>query len=204
MWALDHIAVGCRDLNTGSAWVEQTLGVALQPGGKHGHYGTHNQLLSLGDVYLEVIAPDPQANPGRPRWFNLDNFTGAPRLSNWICQTDDLQTALSHSPLGVGQAVPLDRGDLHWQIAVPKDGSLPMQGGWPTLLEWAPGTKHPSARLEDHGCRLRSLEVQHPEALGIAELLNRQLADIRVTFHVATNPGLKAIIDTPTGPKVLT
>ena len=68
-------------------------------GGKHAHMGTHNRLLSLGDLYLEVIAPDPEApRPAWPRWFDLDNFDGPPRLTNWICRSDDLDDDLGLAP----------------------------------------------------------------------------------------------------------
>ncbi|MFT5968132.1 MAG: hypothetical protein ACI9ND_002050, partial [Yoonia sp.] len=87
----DHIAIGCTTLADGVAWVEDQLGVSLLPGGKHAHFGTHNRLLGLGDLYLEVIAKDPDAAlTDRPTWFDLDNFSGPPRLANWICRSDDV------------------------------------------------------------------------------------------------------------------
>ena len=77
MLAIDHIAVSAATLEDGSEWVEMALGVPLTGGGKHPHMGTHNRLLSLGDLYLEVIAVDPAApKPGYPRWFDLDHFAG--------------------------------------------------------------------------------------------------------------------------------
>ena len=59
MLVLDHLAIGCRDLDAGSRFTEALLGVPMASGGQHARYGTHNRLLSLGpDLYLEVIAPD--------------------------------------------------------------------------------------------------------------------------------------------------
>ena len=35
-------------------------------------------------IYLEAIAPNPAVpEPSRSRWFDLDNFSGPARLSNW-------------------------------------------------------------------------------------------------------------------------
>ncbi|MGD7428536.1 VOC family protein, partial [Ralstonia pseudosolanacearum] len=129
MLTLDHLAVACRDLAEGMAWVEAQLGVRMQPGGKHLRYGTHNTLLGLGDdLYLEVIAKDPGAAAyDGPAWFGLDHFSGPPRLGNWICQSDDLASA----PEFVGLPQALARGDLSWQITVPEDGSLPYGGAYP-------------------------------------------------------------------------
>ena len=50
MLILDHIAVAATDLGHGTKWVEQALGVPMQPGGQHAHFGTHNTLLGLGDT----------------------------------------------------------------------------------------------------------------------------------------------------------
>ena len=40
-------------------WAQDTFGVAPAYGGEHIGLGTCNALLSLGEVYLEIIAPDP-------------------------------------------------------------------------------------------------------------------------------------------------
>ena len=194
MLKLDHLAVACTDLAEGTAWVEAQLGVTMQSGGRHVHYGTHNTLLGLGDIYLEVIAPDPDAASfDGPRWFDLDNFSGPPRLANWICQTE------AFDPVA-GPPRDLTRGDLRWQLTVPDDGSLPYQGGYPTLIKWAEGTPHPASRLPDSGCRLKRFDISHPDA-GLAALVG--IDDPRVRF--AQGPlGFVAVFDTPNGDRVLT
>ena len=200
MWRLDHLAVVCTDLDQGSAWAEAALGVPLQQGGKHARYGTHNRLLGLGPgLYLEVIAPDPEAVPQGSRWFGLDAVSGAQRLGNWIVACDNLDAALAESPQDAGEAVDLERGDLKWRIAVPEDGSLPMAGGWPTLIEWAQGTHHPASRLADSGLRLSRLTIHHPEADRIAKALAPRLADPRIALEPAPTPALSAIFLTPEG-----
>ena len=86
---LDHITVVAPSLDVGSRFVHQALGIEPGPGRTHPGMGTHNRLLALGEfVYLEVIAPDPDAPPvSRPRWFGLDQVTPAtlPRLAAWGC-----------------------------------------------------------------------------------------------------------------------
>ncbi|HCV79405.1 VOC family protein, partial [Pseudomonas oryzihabitans] len=51
---LDHLVIVAPTLAAGARYVEERLGVALQPGGQHARMGTHNLLLGLGDGYLEV------------------------------------------------------------------------------------------------------------------------------------------------------
>ena len=60
MLEFDHIAISATCLAEGVAAVEAALGVALSGGGAHPHMATHNRLLGLGDLYLEVIASDPE------------------------------------------------------------------------------------------------------------------------------------------------
>ncbi|MFN3577854.1 MAG: VOC family protein [Tabrizicola sp.] len=203
MLALDHLAVSATSLEEGAGWVEQALGVPLAGGGKHPHMGTHNRLLSLGDLYLEVIAIDPAApKPGHPRWFDLDRFRGPPRLTNWICRTDDLDAALARAPSGTGTATGLQRGDYRWRFAVPASGRLPFDDRFPALIQWQ-GDLHPARALRDHGIRLTGLEITHPEAEALRAAL-AGLSDPRVAVERGPYPGLRATFSTPNGPRVLT
>jgi hypothetical protein len=183
------------------ALVERLLGVPMAGGGRHPALGTHNRLISLGDLYLEVITIDPEAaGPGRPRWFDLDRFAGPPRLTNWIVACDDLDATLADGPEGWGQPMSLARGDYRWQMAVPDDGRLPYDTLFPALIRWE-GALHPAPALPDHGLRLARLTVTHPRAAALHAAL-AGLADPRVTF--ASGPaGLAAVIHTAQGPVTL-
>lgn len=194
MFDLDHIAVTCADLEVGAAWLSYALGVPLLGGGQHPRFGTHNRLLGLaGGLYLEVIAPDPAAQVEGPRWFDLDNAPATPRWGNWICRADDL----AQSEALTGPAIAMSRGDLNWQITVPADGSLPMQGGFPTLIRWADGAAHPASKLPDSGCKLTRWEVHHPQAETISALC--QMDDPRIAFVQAEAVQFRATFETPTG-----
>jgi hypothetical protein len=201
MLRLDHLAISATRLEDGVAAVERLLGVPMAGGGKHGAMSTHNRLISLGDLYLEVIAVDPEVPPpGRPRWFDLDRFSGPPRLTTWIVATDDMEAALAAGPTGWGAPMKLARGDYRWQMAVPGDGRLPFDNTCPALIQWH-GPLHPAPALPDHGLRLTRLEVCHPDAAALQQAL--ALTDPRVSF--ATGPaGLRAVIDTPKGAVALT
>lgn len=201
---LDHLAVSCTRLNDGAAHVENLLGVPLASGGEHPDMGTHNRLLSLGpEVYFEIIAIDPDAKgPDRPRWFNIDNFDGPPRLTNWIMQTPDMNAALAALPSGFGTPISLQRGDLRWKMAIPDSGILPW-GGWaPAIIEWEVGC-HPAPRLPDENVRLETLRLIHPDAETIAVTLGPLMPRDTALFEVGCTPALIANFRTPDGPATL-
>jgi hypothetical protein len=204
MLVLDHIAVAAETLAEGAAHVEAALGVELSDIGVHDRMGTHNRLLRLGPgVYLEVIAINPDAAPpAQARWFDLDNFTGKPRLTNWIARTDDLAGVLEGAPSGMGVPISFARGPYLWQMGVPPDGKLPWDGAAPALIEWE-SALHPAERLPDRGCRLVSFTVEHPEAKAMLAAYPALGAVEGVRIVTGPVKRLWAEIDTPTGRKFL-
>jgi hypothetical protein len=203
MLIFDHLAVTAVTLEEGVAAVEGALGVALSGGGQHPHMATHNRLLGLGDVYLEVIATDPAATrPAWPRWFDMDRFEGPPRLTNWIAACEDIEAELALSPPGTGVPVALQRGDYRWQMAVPADGRLPYDGCFPALIEWE-GVLHPARALPDAGVRLTWLEIAHPEADALSDALATRIADPRIVILHEPEKAMRATFSTPHGTRHL-
>ncbi|MEM9968968.1 MAG: VOC family protein [Pseudomonadota bacterium] len=181
---LDHLAVAGLTLDGATAHAEQALGLPLELGGEHAVFHTHNALLGLADgLYLEAIAVNPAAPaPGRARWFDLDRFQGAPRLSNWICRCTDLDATLASLPEGFGTPVDLKRGDLRWRMAVPEDGILPFDNCAPALMAWE-GATHPAQRLRTSDARLKTLTVSHPQAATLRDMLAPHFVDARLRFE---------------------
>lgn len=200
----DHLAIAAVDLDDGAAAIEAALGVPLQGGGKHAAMGTHNRLLSLGGgEYLEVIAIDPAAEgPGRPRWFALDGFAGAPRARAWILRCDDLEAALARAPVGSGVPMAFRRDALTWRMAVPDSGVLPFDGVFPALIEWGAGVAHPAGRLQDRGVRLAGVTLVHPQAAALRTALAGVVNEHRLRVEAGA-PAIIATFDTPDGRRVL-
>lgn len=203
--ALDHIVIAARTLEEGAAYVEAVLGVKLSQGGHHAQMGTHNLLLSLGpEEYLEVIAIDPGADdPGYPRWFDLDRFDDPPRMTNWVCRTDDLDAALDAAPEGAGIPLEFTRNDFAWAMGVPDDGVLPFDGAMPALIEWGSGSPHPAPRLPDLGLRLSRLDVFLPEADRLMQAFPAMASLGHVSVRSGPEKRLIATISTPEGLRVL-
>lgn len=204
MLQFDHLAITAETLDAGVAAVEDALGVELAPGGQHPHMATHNRLLGLGDLYLEVISADPGANrPAWPRWFDMDNFSGRPRITNWICRSDDLDADVAASgPDFTGIPTPLSRGDLRWRFAIPPSGKLPFDDAFPALMQWD-GTLHPATMLADRGVRLVRLEIAHPRADALRAALAGRIDDPRVVILPGTAKAMRGTFSTPHGERVI-
>jgi glyoxalase-like protein len=200
---LDHIVVTAASLEEGVAYVRGELGVTPQAGGEHVLMGTHNCLLKLGEkLYLEVIAPNPGApRPDRPRWFQLDDpdWVKAPRLASWVARCDYIHAL---APASLGKIETMTRGSFRWLITIPEDGTLPLQGIAPALIEWRSGT-HPAQGLKDSGCSLVRFEGFHPQPEMVTSVL-RSIA-FKGEFPVSRGkaPRLVAHVQTSAGPRRL-
>jgi hypothetical protein len=159
---LDHILLGCNDLDRGIAFVEDNAGVRAAVGGVHPGRGTRNALLSLGERrYLEIIAPDPH-QPGAKDPLNLYQLT-QPRLVGWAAHPGDLDAFAKklreaevafEGPTPGSRARP-DGRVLHWKtinLADDRHGLLPF------FIEWSADSVHPSADAPK-GCTLDYFEL---------------------------------------------
>ncbi|QBF32464.1 VOC family protein [Thalassococcus sp. S3] len=206
---IDHFAVGATSLEEGVAALQTALGVEVPRGGKHDAMSTHNCVMQAGnESFFELIAIDPEAgDPGRTRWFTLDDPATQSRLSErpralcWVVNTDDLDAVMSASPVDLGEVVTFTRGTRSWRLTVPKDGSLPEGGLLPAFIEWSPGP-HPSTGQQDLGVRLMAIRLSHPDPDCLKGMLRRlqvdQLAEVS-----EGDPALSFVLETPDGPVVI-
>lgn len=204
MLKLDHIVVVAERLEDGRRYVEQALGVPLLTGGQHDVTGTHNCLIGLEDgIYLEVIALDPNASArSRNPVFGLRGFSGAPRLTNWVCRSDDIHGDMK---LAFGEdAAPtqVSRGDLSWAFSLVDEGQTPFDGLVPMMLDWGDG---PSAsdRLPSCGIRLKRLVLGHPDYAGLVDALAGIVDEPLLSLELSEQPVITAIFQTPNGEVVL-
>ena len=175
---IDHFAIGADTLEQGVAAMQDALGIDVPRGGKHDAMSTHNCVMQSGnESFFELISIDPDApDPGRTRWFTLDDATTQARLSErpralcWVVGTDDLDAIMAASPVDLGEVVLFTRGDRSWRLTVPQDGHLPMGGLLPAFIEWSPGP-HPSTGQQDLGVTLERVHVSHPDTAALSEIL---------------------------------
>lgn len=175
---LDHLSVIAPSLEEGLAHLRACLGIDIPFGRKHAHMSTHNHLLRLGETtYLEVIAIDESAPPiAGPRWFGLDNrayvrkaWDEGKRLRGWVASTDHFDRHMAKHASSYGEKRQFQGGTSSYFFAVPKDGSLPLNGIAPSLIDRQ--GQSPSLPLEaEMGCTLVSFKIEYPDAKKVEEL----------------------------------
>ena len=203
---LDHLLLGCSDLDQGIAFVEQHTGVRAAIGGVHPGRGTRNALLGLGvPCYLEVIAPDPQQTEipaiGATLLSRLKQLA-APQLVGWAVHTLTIEAVAEqlrragiafHGPTAGSRARP--NGEmLRWQtlnLDDDRDGLLPF------FIQWGALTTQPSVEAPT-GCLLDSFAVVSPESGALAAEFQALGIDVEVAS--GKPPHLWARITGPKGP----
>ncbi|MEK9969435.1 MAG: VOC family protein [Ferrovibrio sp.] len=217
MLQLDHITVIAPTLAEGVAHVRACLDIDVPFGRQHPDMGTHNHLLRLCSnepaeaVYLEIIAVNPDApRPQRARWFGLDDgaavrkaWDDGRRLRGWVARTDNLNAVLSRHEAFLGRAVRFSSAKGDFLFAIPDDGSLPLDGAAPSVIDRL--GKPPSvAAMTDLGARLQSLTLEHPEADRIAALYAGLAVANAPQVCQGTDLRYRAMIQTPGGLRALT
>ena len=206
---LDHLLLGCSDLNAGIAFVEKHTGVRPAMGGVHPGRGTRNALLALGPLhYLEVIAPDPaqsEVPKVRAELPAMLKKLASPTLVDWAVHTSEIvgvaerwkKAGVAFSGPTPGSRARPDGKMLHWQtlnVANDRDGLIPF------FIQWGADTEHPSVDAPS-GCRLESFAVVSPDSSALAA----EFQTLGISVEVASGKPscLRAKIVGPNGTMLL-
>ena len=148
--------------------------------------------------------------PGRARWFGLDNqekvrsdWNEGRRLRGWVASTDAIDSVVSARRAIFGDKVSLPAANPTFDLAIPKDGSLPLDGAAPSIIDHR-GDPTSMALIPDLGARLRSLTLEHPSSAAIETLYRELSIDHPPAIVRGPNVRYRAQIETPTGLKGLT
>lgn len=212
MLKLDHMTIIAPTLREGVLHVQECLGLDVPFGTRHHYMGTHNHRLQLGgNLYLEIVALDPAGiDPGRRRWFGLNDqdrvrsdWRAGRRLRGWVAGTVDIDSVLAAHGAIFGDKVPLPTDDPSFDFAIPPDGSLPLDGAAPSLIDHR-GDPTSMASIPDLNARLHSLTLEHPDPATIEALYHSLSIDRPPTIVRGQRLRYRAEIETPTGLKELT
>ena len=202
---LDHVLLGCADLDSGIDFVEQGTGVRAAFGGVHPGRGTRNALLSLGERrYLEIIAPDPKQDRveqfAQKQVAHLKQLT-SPSLIGWAAHPGDLekfsahlrQAGISFDGPRAGSRQRPDGKLLQWKtlnLKDDKDGLLPF------FIEWSADSVHPSKDAPAR-CNLEYFQILSADPDELAATFKRIGLDLPV--QRSDKARLHALISGPKG-----
>src|SRR6266850_2904131 len=202
---LDHVLLGCADLDRGIDFVAQTVGVRATFGGVHPGRGTRNALLALGERrYLEIIAPDPKQDGiegfAQKQVAHLKQLA-SPHLIGWAAHPGDLEkfsvrlreAGIAFDGPRAGSRQRPDGKLLQWKTLNLKDDR---DGLLPFFIEWGADSLHPSEDAPK-GCRLTNFGGLTPNTDEFAKIAN--LLQLDLSFSRSDQPALKAIIVGPKG-----
>jgi len=196
---LDHIILGCNDLDLGMELVEQNTGVRPTIGGVHPGRGTRNALLSLGERrYLEIIAPDPAQQ--KIVHFPQIREMKEPRLIGWAVHPPDIAATakllrdnqIAFSGPDDGSRKRPDGLVLNWKtinLADDRRGILPF------FIEWSADSVHPS-KDAPKGCHLDCFTVMAVDPAELSKVF--QQIGVEASVERSDRDRLRAHI---TGPK---
>src|SRR6202158_5643948 len=202
---LDHIILGCNDLEGGIELVQEKTGVRPAIGGVHPGRGTRNALLSLGERrYLEIIAPDPAQQ--KIVHFPQIRQMSDPRLIGWAVHPPDIA------------AIAKQLGENKIAFQGPDDGSRKRPDGrvltWKTInladdrhgllpffIEWSADSVHPSKDAPAR-CRLEYFEIMSVDPDELSLTFKRIGLDLPV--QRSDKARLRALISGPKGDLGLT
>ncbi|MCU1318420.1 MAG: hypothetical protein JWN63_3742 [Candidatus Acidoferrum typicum] len=202
---LDHIILGCNDLDRGIDLVEQNVGVGPTIGGVHPGRGTRNALLSLGERrYLEIIAPDPAQH--EIVHFPQIREMSEPRLLGWAVHPPDIaaiaqqlrENKVAFKGPDDGSRKRPDGRVLTWKtvnLADDRHGLLPF------FIEWSADSVHPSKDAPVR-CRLEYFEIMSVDPDELSWTFKRIGLDLPV--QRSDKARLRALISGPKGDLGLT
>ncbi len=92
---VDHVIYATADLDAAAARIEAEIGAVAVPGGRHEGLGTRNQIVPLGDGYLELLAvedPNEAARSTLGAALTARIAGEGDGLLGWAVAVDDLDT----------------------------------------------------------------------------------------------------------------
>ena len=195
---IDHFMYAVPSLEEGVAWATETFGVAPAYGGEHVGLGTCNTLLSLGDTYLEIIAPDPRQTLDGTLGERFAALEGGGMVT-WAVQGQLADIAAVLADQGVDTSGPnrterrTAEGDLLvWELLFPTGTAWGAR--MPFFIDWLE-CPHPSTTNPPAG-ELIDLRITTPDAQALSKVLgaigltpNVEDGDPSIDVRIATDAG---------------
>jgi hypothetical protein len=208
----DHLVVAINDLDRGVKEVERITGVLPKYDGSDAQLGTHSAVIGLGDnAFLEIIAPDPKADPGRVdaelKPLILDRLNTFESLTpfGWAIGTSNLERTRAfarQSSTRTSEAMPGSRKrswgrQTRWEWSrVIRPESYVM----PQFVQWDADTSPPQDRAPK-GCALSNLKVYSRTYKSVHALIATMQVDVESAG--AEEESISFSLDCPRGEVVV-
>ncbi len=197
----DHFLVGCDFLENGIQFIKDKTGIEAVRGGKHPGVGTHNALISLGkNVYLEIIAPDPDAPALVSRYAFLRDLS-SPQLFYWAAGTHDIEkleadykkAGYTTGGVSPGSRRRTDGILLQWKTLFIETEFSDLV---PFFIQWDSNSLHPSTDAPA-GCTVEHFEIQTAQKEKVQKIFKG--LQLNVPVEAGEKNRLVLILQTPKG-----
>ena len=167
-YKIDHLVLGSKCLEEGTDYIENLFNLKLSPIGHHKKIGTHNRVLKLGCLYLEVIAIDPESDANMKNiFFGLDKpfvknkILSKPRLISFVISSNkDICSEFYPNKTYI------ERNKYKWNFMKPNKNILekeifPYSDVFPSIIHWL--TSSPLEEMEKNSFNFERLEIELQE-----------------------------------------
>ena len=194
--AIDHVILLVEDLDDSAARMLDEHGLAALPGGRHPGHGTGNQVIPLGDAYLElmgVVDAEEAARSPMGRWALANRRPGLHPAA--LClRTDDIRhraDGLGLEPVEMTRQRP-DGTVLSWSLAGVEETFGPDR--LPFFIQWhGDPAHHPGRTPAPH--RVRPMGITGIELSGDRTEIERRLGSHRLPVIVSDGaPGVRRVV----------
>ena len=167
-YKIDHLVVGSNCLEDGTYYIENLLDLKLSSIDYHKKMGTHNRVIKLGDLYLEVIAIDPDSKVEiKNTFFGLDKsfvkkkILLKPRLISFV-----ISSTMNISSKFYPNKTYIERNKYKWNFMNPNQNILekdlfPYSDSFPSIIHWL--TPSPLEEMKKNFFKFERLEIELKE-----------------------------------------
>jgi len=209
---LDHVVLGINNLDAGIQAFEQLAGVTPKKDGRDTQLGTESAIVGLGEnMFLEIIAPDPKADPDSLdpdlRDFIYDRLKSMNELTpfKWAVGTSNLERTSFFARRAGSRATDIMEGSRKRGWGRKEQWTwfsvrLPESSVMPIFVQWKNEEKRPQDRAPE-GCSLEALHAYSRSFKSVHALAATMQVDIDVEGEEVES--ITLTMDCPAGEVVL-
>ncbi len=176
----DHVVIAVRDLKIAIEHY-QSLGFAVEAGGRHTGRGTENAIIRFGLDYIELLAVYDQQEAQNSALGGQELLTALGKrdevLLGFALATDSIEQVaaqfegsplFTHAPFAMQRTRP-DGTKLSWRLFIP--GGTAWRRPWPFFIQWDQSDEQ-RLQVEQAGKHANGTNAWIEAAIGVKELVD--------------------------------